>query len=1017
MATHLAVKSCYSLLSSSLQPDVLVKAAKERGYTSIALTDSDGLYAAKAFEQACRQQGLKPIYGLTIEVCVDQENEPFVVLAKNIKGYQQLILLASQSQPLNFDSFHPLTSECVVLMQTENGLAERDLLSEQYANILSRFRHYSQYFRELYIAISMMGSPLFYEKNMKFFDYGQLNDLPIVALPKVNYLNKDDQELVHVLSAIDKQTTITDFTLIYMPYRDLMDIDTFNRLYPADSVALSDEIARKCTVDLSELEAQFPKYHKLNGVDSARYLRQLCQVGLQKRFKDQPVPVHYQQRLDKELAIIHKAGFDDYFLVVYDFILYAHRQQMIVGPGRGSAAASLAAYCLGITQIDPLEFDLIFERFLNPERQSMPDIDSDFPDDRRDEIIRYLAEVYGEEQVAHIVTFSTLAPRQALRDVAKVYNLNPVATERLLKAFAQSQQRDLTRALQVSRALPILLNEDPKMKQVYEMAIKIEGLPRQKSIHAAGIVLSAQPLTEVVPIVDMGHDLVTVQYSMDYLEAMGLVKMDILGLRNLSIIERIVQQLQLRDPEFNLLEISKQDEATYQLLRAGNTQGIFQLESEGMTQLLKDVAPETFMDISDTIALYRPGPMQFRQTYLENRRHPAQKVTIHPALEEITATTHGILIYQEQIMQVATNLAGFSLAEADTLRKVMSKKDDAQMQNLQSKFINGMVQKGYSQAQAHHIFDIVARFAAYGFNKAHSVAYSLIAYQMAYLKANHPLLFYQSLLSSAIFSEAKLKTYLDEISRQNITVLPPSVNRSSQVFEIEDHGLRMPLNLVKGVGNVKTKAILENREHHGPYIDFIDFISQSVLMKLNSTQIENLIYAGALDEFKLNRMSMVASLKDVMDYADLIKVETQNQVHLDFSLLSPPKLTMVRENKPLLSRKEKEVFGFYLTYHPLKQVRQDLKQAHRLIRQIKSKERTTLLVFLVSYRKIRTKKGEDMAFLTVEDEYDTLNCVLFPRDFRIYEDLLEPYQVVLITGRTQDKGDFIINQIEKVAMS
>ena len=1018
MATHLAVKSCYSLLASSLQPEVLVKAAKERGYQSIALTDSDGLYGAKAFERACQKYQIRPIYGLNVAIRLDEEIEHFIVLAKNNQGYQQLIQMAShrdyQQDHLNWEDFHPLTNDCIVIMMTEKGLAEKDLLNEQYVNIGHRYQQYQAFFRELYVSISMMGSPFFYEKNMKFFHYCQQVGLPLVALPKVNYLNKQDQDLVHVLSAIDQQTTINDSTLVYMPYRDLIDRETFERLYPQETVVLSDEIAQKCQVDLSALQASFPKFHKLNGIESSRYLRQLCQLGLQKRFKEQAIPVHYQQRLDYELKIIHDLGYDDYFLVVYDFILFAHRQQMIVGPGRGSAAASLAAYCLGITQIDPVEFDLIFERFLNPERVSMPDIDSDFPDDRRDEVIYYLAETYGRDHVAHIVTFSTLAARQALRDVAKAFHLNPVATDRLVEAVSQSQQRTLAQAAANSRALPILLKEDPKVQQVYEMAMKIEGLPRQKSIHAAGIVLSATPLNDIVPTVDMGHELPTVQYSMDYLETMGLVKIDVLGLRNLSIIERIVQTIQKDNPNFNLLEIPLNDERTYQLLRAGDTQGIFQLESEGMTKLLTDVAPTTFMDISDTIALYRPGPMQFRETYLENRRHPQQAISIHPALDEITKSTHGILIYQEQIMLVATKLAGFSLARADILRKAMSKKDSEEMKQLQREFIQGMLNQGYRESQAQSIFEVVARFAAYGFNKAHSVAYSLIAFQMAYLKANYSLLFYQSLLSNVIAAPAKLKTYLDEISRQNIGILAPSINHSTDRFEIENKSLRLPLNLIKGIGQVKTKTLLKNRQQHGLYVDYIDFIAQSVLMKLNTAQLENLIYAGALDDFKLNRMSMVASLKDVQEYADLIKVETQNQVHLNFGLLTPPKLTMARENKALLSLKEKEVLGFYVTQHPLKDARAKTAQSYRHIRQIQREQRTSLLVFLVSFRKIRTKKGEEMAFLTVEDEYDTLNCVLFPRDFALFEALLEPYQVFLITGRTQAKGDFIISQIEKV---
>lgn len=1017
MATHLAVYTSYSLLSSSLMVDDLVQHAVQRGYTSLAITDSDGLYGAKAFQKACQKYNIQPIYGITIQAKVDAVLDTFIVLAKSVVGYQELIEITSrvnQDEVLDLEQLSKLTHECIVIMLTEKGLAEVDLLNDNYHGIIARIQRYQTYFREMYASISMMGSPLFYEKNMRFLEVAQSQGVPILALPKVNYLNKGDQDMIHVLQAIAKNTTIQDTTLVFQPYRDLIDLETFERLYPQSCVALTDRIASQCQVNLDKLQAHFPSFYKLNGIDASTYLNKLCQLGLAKRFNHQTIPKVYEQRLNHELKIIKDLNFENYFLVVYDFILYAHRQNIIVGPGRGSAAASLVAYCLGITQIDPIEYDLIFERFLNPQRVSMPDIDSDFPDNRRDEIIEYLASTYGKEHVAHIVTFSTLSARQVLRDVAKAYSLNSILLERLLKSFNQSQQTTLEAALENSRSLPILLSEDKQVEQVYRMALRLEGLPRQKSIHAAGVVLSAQPLRSVVPTVKMGHTLDTIQYSMEYLEAMGLVKIDILGLRNLTIITRIVEQITKVRPDFNLATIPLNDRKTYQLLQQGDTQGIFQLESEGMTQLLKRVHPSTFMDISDTIALYRPGPMQFRETYLENRKQPHQMVSIHPALKEITKSTYGILIYQEQIMQTAMQLADFDRIEADILRKAMSKKDSDEMKQLQEKFINAMVNKGYSLEHSKSVFSVVERFAAYGFNKAHSVAYSLIAYQMAYLKANYPLWFYQSLLSSVIFSSSKLKTYLDEIMRQKIKVLPPSINDSTHIFEVEKDALRMPLNLIKGIGDAKTKALLDNRQQHGPYKDFVDFITQALLMKLNSTQLENMIYAGALDEFKLNRMSMVASLKDVLDFADLIKVETASQTVLDFTLLTPPKLTIIKENKALLSLKEKEVLGFYFSYHPLKDARDQMAQTYPLIRQRKSQQNVTLLVYLVSVRKVRTKKGDMMAFVTVEDEFDSLDAVVFPRVFVQNEDILNPFQVVLITGKTQEKGDFIINHIQKV---
>lgn len=754
-----------------------------------------------------------------------------------------------------------------------------------------------------------------------------------------------------------------------------------------------------------------PQYPLPVKATSESYLRQLCIVGLKKRFKGQTVPEKYIQRLKKELLVINKMGFNDYFLIVFDYVRYAKNHRILVGPGRGSAAGSLVSYVLGITNVDPIEFDLFFERFLNEERISMPDIDIDFQDDRRDEVVDYVINKYGQQHVGQIVTFSTYGPKVAMKDLGKVISVPLPKLELITKYIPTGKNKKTVREVyETSYAFQNLINQEPALKRILPAICVVEHLPRNISMHAAGVVLSSNPLDEIVPLTKgPNHHLLT-QYSKDYIEDAGLLKMDFLGLKNLTIISYILKSIEKQDHiQLNLNELNYHDQKTFDMLGAGDTLGVFQLESAGMKNLLRQMKPRCLNDIIDAIALYRPGPMSEISHFLARRFQKEKIEYAVPELKDILESTNGIFIYQEQIMQVAQVIAGFSLSKADILRKAMSKKTASLMASMKDEFINGAIAQGYSREIAQKIFDLIEKFADYGFNKSHSVAYGIVAYQLAYLKANYPLAFYSAVLTNEQNSDKNKTNYIAEARKYGIKILLPSVNYSTNRFELENGNLRYSLLGIKNVGMAGYKAIVEEREKNGLFLDLFDFISRMDNSKVNSKMFESLVDAGAFDEFHLNRATIKANLPKLTEYADL-----KRSIGID----EPPILDHMNENRMMKLEAEKNVLGVYLSKHPIVYVKQKLNSSVipvSLLNQYVSKK-VDVVLYISRIKPIVDKKGNEMCFIEGYDETGNIEGVVFSFAYQKAKSILEKGKIVYIEGKidNRDKLSLIVNTVKDI---
>jgi DNA polymerase-3 subunit alpha len=775
-------------------------------------------------------------------------------------------------------------------------------------------------------------------------------------------------------------------------------------------------IAENCNVMLDFESRHLPKYPVEKGQSADELLEVQCFKGLKERY-GHPSDEHIA-RLNYELSVIKKMKFSDYFLIVWDFIKYAKEKGILVGPGRGSAAGSIVSYVLSITDVDPIEHDLLFERFLNPERISMPDIDIDFPDNRRDEVIEYVASKYGELHVAQIATFGTLAAKAAVRDVGRTFGLNTKELDRLSRLVPSRLGITLGQAIKESEGLRGFIEESHKNKRIIETAIKLEGLPRHTSTHAAGVVISEQPLTNVVPIQSGQGNVFLTQYSMDHLEEIGLLKMDFLGLRNLTLIDTILHSIQQKKRiKLDIHDIPFEDEKTFQLLSRGETTGIFQLESEGMRKVLTRLEPSRFEDIVAVNALYRPGPMENIPLFID-RKHGRQPIDYyHKDLEDILGNTYGVIVYQEQIMHIASKMAGFSLGEADLLRRAVSKKKKEVLDQEREHFVNGALRKGYDLQTANIIYDLIVRFANYGFNRSHAVAYSMIAYQLAYLKAHYPLYFMASLLSSAIGNDAKIAQYAREMQQMGIKLLPPSINKSAFSFQPEGEAVRYSLAGIKGVGIASLKEIFQARRNQ-PFKDLFDFCIKVPHKAASRKVLEALIYSGAFDEFGHDRAVLLATIDVAIEHAQLVAPDDSGQIDMfseaEFTL--KPKYSEVDpmriEDKLSL---EKEVLGVYLSKHPVSIHAKEFKAAG--VKTISSEPAGTkvrLGVYITEQKKIRTKKGEAMAFLTLSDESGETEAVVFPTVFKQFGHVLTQGRMALVEGKfdkRDGKSQFVIQSV------
>ena len=1022
MSVHLHVRSCYTLLKSTLTIPKIVACAKQYGYSAVALTDHNVMHGAMAFYHACKKENIKPIFGIEVDITEDENLFGFILLAKNDDGYQNLLKLSTllntkeTLKQITLDTLAFYAKNCVVLTNGDQNYLETMLLKEEKELLAHWLKKCKHAFEDFYVSIARNDSGLLARKNPLLKSICKQLEIKTVALSRVYFENEEDEESYKMLCAIDQGVTIQDKMLNYNPRRFFRSPLQMKELYEQDDLDASDEIASKCNVTMQFAKAVLPAFENKYGVSSEVFLRNLCQKGLEKRMHYHKIPQEYQQRLDYELDVIIKMKYADYFLIVWDFIRYAKTQDIYIGPGRGSAAGSLVAYCLGITHVDPLHYHLLFERFLNPERISMPDIDTDFPDNRRDEVIQYVEERYGHSRVSHIITFNTLAAKQVLRDAGKAMGIDARQIDRLCKQVPNVLKVTLDYAYHNAPRFKEMINSGETMRKLFSVARKLEGLPRHASLHAAGIVLSNDDIEKVCPLIDVDEGISATQFTMEYLEELGLIKMDFLGLRNLTIIDEIVTQVKTADPDFDIMQIPLNDKKTYELIQDVDTTGVFQLESEGMKNLIRKVQPKVFEDIVAAIALFRPGPMENIPAYLERREHPEKIDYIHPNLKPILQNTFGIMIYQEQVMQVAQKMAGFSLGKADNLRKAISKKKEEELKKLRTDFIEGAIQQGYQKSLAEQVYALIMKFANYGFNRSHSVAYAMTAYQLAYLKANYPLYFFNSLLNSVIGSETKTSEYVFEARKRGISILLPDINKSTHHYQIEENGLRFPFIGIKGIGIAVSSQIVTERKKHGKFMDFYDFVARMSGNKIGKKTIEILIYAGGLDCFRVNRSSMIASLDDALRYADLVKIEEADQVIFDFELVSKPPMTMVKDTMAVRSEKEKEMIGFYLSQHPIAQIRsQYADNLPVLITLPKFKGQYVRFVCIVERcKQYRTKNGDLMMFVVGSDETAKFDLVCMPNIYRNHIDDLVKGNYLYVEGKIDKETSCLVKKITKI---
>ncbi|HEX6594622.1 MAG TPA: DNA polymerase III subunit alpha [Bacillota bacterium] len=1018
--THLQVRSGYSLMDSTITIEKLVKKAFELGFEAIALTDENVLYGVIPFYKMCKRYGIKPIIGLSIHV-IDEEQttEQVILLAKNNKGYQQLIKISShinlhEQLSLAKTDLRQYTKDLICILPVHTSKLKQQFHEASYEQIHDHVKQWEEMFArgDFYLGIADHGlqSERTLHKPVQAFQ--ETYRIPVVAIHDVRYLNAGDDLAYDCLQAMKDGKKCSpqkmDPTRKQRHLRTEIEMERiFGAVWP-EVLQETERVAAKCHVSLDFTKRKLPTYPVPKDMTAHEYLEKLCWRQVKATYKT--VTEEITKRLAYELEIIQTMGFSDYFLIVWDFVKYAKENNILVGPGRGSSAGSVVAYVLNITEVDPIKHDLLFERFLNPERITMPDIDIDFSDHRRDEVIEYVRQKYGSEHVAQIITFGTFAARSVVREMIKTCNVDERDAAFILRHIPVQSGQTLREIVATEKELKEYMNQSKTLQLFFSIAVTLEGLPRHISTHAAGVIISEQPLIQHVPLTIGANGMRLTQYSMDELEALGLLKIDFLGLRNLTLLERIVHSIRLgENKQITLKKIPHHDDQTFQLLQRGKTNGIFQLESNGMKRVLARLKPTAFEDIVAVNALYRPGPMEFIQVYID-RKHKRQRVDYpHSDLEPILKSTYGVLIYQEQIMQIAHKIAGYSLGQADLLRRAISKKNERMITKQREKFIQGCLTHGYDQQVAEELFHWIMKFSNYGFPKSHAVAYSKISYQLAYLKTHYPKYFFAELLSSVLNQQKKSRTYIKELKELNVTIAPPSINKSIGKYTVEQQGIRMGLLAIKGIGNQVVKEIVKARKQ-GPFKHLFDFCLRVPLKVVNRKVIEQLILAGAFDETYSNRASLLASLDQAIERGELFKEFVgqaslfQDELTLQMSYVDIEDFSQVKKLAD-----EKELLGTYISSHPLQQYRKQLrKQGFVTIQNIqKLKERMKIksTAIIQAVKPIRTKRGDRMAFVTLSDETNEIEAVVFPDLFRKINRWLQEEMVVTLQGQVEDRND------------
>lgn len=1016
----LNINSTYSLLQSTIRPPELATAAQQRGYSAMALTDNDVLYGAVDFYKAARQAKIRPIIGAKFMVALDDltdQTANVTVVARDQRGYENLMQLSTTSMTapthLTTKQLARYTEHCFVIANPDMML----LGAQGEPPVADFLRWLAAQSTEAFLGINLSLDQV---ARQVIQDLGRQYRLPIIADEEVSYLNADQYFATQVLRSIRDGHQIASPMSVSAKKGDhyLRDATELNRMYEEaglqEAIDNNERLVQQCNVTINFQKPVLPHFPVPQGTTTMEYLRALCIKGLKQRHLAPHTTIQdYQQRLDHELAVIHQMNFDDYFLIVWDIMDFVHRSQITTGPGRGSAAGSLVAYALAITDVDPLEYGLLFERFLNPERAQMPDIDLDIPDNRRQEVLEYVHDRYGHSRVAQIITFGTLAARQVIRDVGKVFAVPQYQVEQIidiLRPLTRHRSITLEEAVQQSQSLRNLMLDDPMNHLIMKVAQQLEGLPRHYSTHAAGVVLSATPLQTIVPLQN-GNDeagLLMTQFPKETVESVGLLKMDFLGLRNLSIMDKAVRLIHQQHPHFDITKVPLNDSKTIQLFREGRTDGIFQFESSGIRQTLVNLRPDNFEDIVAVNALYRPGPMENIPHFIA-RKHGQEKITLpDQSLQPILGLTYGILVYQEQVMQVASKMAGFTLGQSDLLRRAMSKKKQSTMESMRSRFIDGAVQNGYSHQVAEQVFNYIDQFANYGFNRSHAVAYSKMAYEMAYLKCHFTAEFFTALLSIEP-NINKQQFHFADARRFGMQIAGPNINQSDEGFTLHNGTIQMGLTMIKGVRRDFIRAIIDERQK-GPFKNLVDFVQRMDEKWQKAALIEPLIYTGAFDHLGYNRAEMIQGLAGIF---------AGNEFMFKGADLQP--LMDRRQEYSLTYRllKEKEYLGIYISGHPVSQYQGVRQKLHtQQVAEVQPQQHIRMLVMINRLRQINTKKThQPMAFADASDETGSINVTIFPNQYQRYVNIFQPSAIVLIEGTVElrnNQPQVIANQITPV---
>ena len=1073
--THLHVHTSYSLLDGSARINKLIEKAKELNMDSIAITDHGSMFGVIEFYKQAKKHNIKPILGCEIYVTkgnykdnTNKERDQYhlILLAENQIGYSNLMKIVSEGYVNGFyykprvdkELLDKYSEGIIALSACLGGEVQKHLLYNEYEAAKEVAERYNDIFGRDNFYLELQDHGMKEQKlvNQQLIRLSKDTNIPLIASNDIHYIEKEDAKVHDVLLCIQTGKTRNEEKRMKFPSDEfyLKSYDEMKSLFPNLEEALNNtnKIAERCNVEIDFDTMHLPEYGLPEGYTNSEYLRELCDGGLKARYED--ITDELKTRLEFEIKTIENMGYIDYFLIVWDFIKYAKDHDIMVGPGRGSAAGSLVSYTLGIIDIDPIKYDLLFERFLNPERISMPDVDIDFCYERREEVIDYVIEKYGKDRVAQIVTFGTMAARGAIRDIGRAIDMPYGTVDQISKQIPTEIGMTIDKALEVNLDLKAVYDSDENVKELIDLARAVEGLPRHTSTHAAGVVISKNPVTEYVPL-SRNKESITTQYTMTELEELGLLKMDFLGLRTLTVIRDALKLIKDNyGKEVNFSKSNHDDENVYKMFSRGETLGIFQFESSGMRQFLKELKPTGFENIVAANSLYRPGPMAQIPRYIANKENPSEIVYLHPKLENILDVTYNCMVYQEQVMRVVRDIGGFSMGRSDLVRRAMSKKKMDVMEEERKNFIygkldeNGQVEiagairNGVDENIANQIYDEMIDFAKYALNKSHSAAYAVVAYQTAWLKCYYPVEFMAALITSIMGKSDSVSLYIEECKRLKIQILPPDINESFARFTVMDGKIRFGLTAIKNVGEGAIDSIVECRKRDGKYQSFTDFCRRVNSNALNKRMVESLIKAGAFDSMLVKRSQLLSVYERIIDgIAQDKKRNVEGQFSIfdsveekknDVDIESYPDISEFDEK--ILLTMEKEMTGIYISGHPLSSYEEDLKkvtnantieinEAHEnqeveTNTRLRDGKSITIGGVIAKKKNIITKNNNMMCFATLEDLYGNIELIVFPRIYEKYNKYLAEDEVILVSGKLvlneEDDPKIICEKIESM---